>query len=119
MTPRQELIKQSAIRLRLWWGEKVAFILPGGDLKLPSAHHAIEAITDECRTCKPGTLGAAMLAYYRGVNERGLVRLIYAVLREAHIRPEVYKAEITIGANYSRNWMNMWHRKEREHDNGL
>jgi hypothetical protein len=83
MTPRQELIKQAAARLRVWRNNQVAFILPGGNISYPAAHHALEAITDECMTCRPGTLGAAMLAYYRGASQRALARLEIAVMRAA------------------------------------
>ena len=62
-TPRQELIADAASRARNGC----------------SAHMALEAVISECRQYPAGTLGAAMLAYYRNVSENGLERLIKAV----------------------------------------
>jgi hypothetical protein len=62
-TPRQALIDDAAIRARNGHG----------------AHMALEAIVDECRRYGSGTHGAAIVAYYRGVSETGLGRLIKAV----------------------------------------
>lgn len=67
-TPRQNLILDAAAEQRV---------------NGCSAHEALESVTDSCRSCATGTLGAAMLAYYQGCNDRALDRLISAVKREA------------------------------------
>lgn len=66
-TPRQELIDDAASRARNGRG----------------AHMALEAVVCECKQHDAGTLGAAIVAYYRNVSENGLERLIHAVERQA------------------------------------
>lgn len=79
MTPRQELIRHAGIRLRVWRNRKAVFISSTAAICYPRAHHAIEAIVDECLSCKSGTLGTAMIDYYRHATEVAITRLIYAV----------------------------------------
>jgi hypothetical protein len=64
-TPRQELVEQAGARVR------ARHITP---------HAAIESIIDGAR---PGTVGGAMLEYYRSINSVALDRLIAAVEKEA------------------------------------
>ena len=64
-TPRQELIKHAATKMRVY----------GLD-----AHTALEAVVDGA---KPGTIGGAMLAYYVHTSDAALERLIRAVERAA------------------------------------
>ena len=64
-TPRQELILHAVTKARVY----------GLD-----AHTALEAVVDGTR---PGTIGAAMLAYYKGTSDIALERLVTAVEREA------------------------------------
>jgi hypothetical protein len=68
MTPRQEIIKMAAHKMRM-------FDIDAGT--------AVEIVVDECRACEPRTLGAAMLKYYRDISEEAIYRLDNAVRREA------------------------------------
>ena len=67
-TPRQELILHAATKARVY----------GLD-----AHTALEAVVDGIR---PGTIGGAMLEYYKDTSALALERLIAAVEREAGLR---------------------------------
>jgi hypothetical protein len=65
-TPRQELIEHAASKLRAG--------------RARDAHTALEAAVDGAR---PGTIGGAMLAYYKATSDLALERLIAAVERKA------------------------------------
>jgi len=67
-TPRQELILHAATKARVYSLD---------------AHTALEAVVDGAR---PGTIGAAMLAYYKRTSDIALERLISAVERKAGLR---------------------------------
>jgi len=63
-TPRQELIRMAAARMRA---------------RNLDAHTALESVVDGAR---PGTVGGAMCEYYTGITQLALERLIRAVERE-------------------------------------
>ena len=63
-TPRQELIRTAAARMRA---------------RNLDAHSALESVVDGAR---PGTLGGAMCEYYTGISELALERLVRAVERK-------------------------------------
>jgi len=64
-TPRQELILHASTKARVYSLD---------------AHTALESVVDGV---KPGTIGGAMLEYYKGTSDLALERLIAAVEREA------------------------------------
>ena len=63
-TPRQELIRMAAARMRA---------------RNLDAHTALESVVDGAR---PGTVGGAMCEYFTGITQLALERLIRAVERE-------------------------------------
>jgi len=79
-TPRQELIKMAATRLKVWRRAGRTRTNNQGQELLMTAHDALESIVDDVQ---PGTLGAAMRQYYISTTERALERLIFAVKRES------------------------------------
>ena len=82
-TPRQELIKMSTARLR-WWGHTKSWRLDRyGSRVALTAHDAVEAIIDECRGKPFGTMGSAMLSYYRRATDVAIDRLVSVVERNA------------------------------------
>ena len=83
VTPRQELIKMSTARLRRWRHTKPSKIDRRGRRVALTAHDAVEAIIDESRGCEFGTMGSAMLSYYRRATDVAIDRLVSAVDRNA------------------------------------